>query len=188
MTNMCYLFLKFIDATSELCLLRPESPSQCQVILYYLCALHLLIQWTPCSLILIENTMIKLGFLMDGSNSSVPLMWPVCLSHSMDESRWPPTLSSTLSSTQARKWRVGLLDQAPAGSRDWSRDPGLFWIPIPIPENICQNRDQDQNRDLPFTTYLVKHVHISAIHGISVKMFSHFSYLWPFVIIFGNVW
>ena len=27
---------------------------------------------------------------MDGSNSSVPLMWPVCLSHSMDESRCHP--------------------------------------------------------------------------------------------------
>ena len=24
-------------------------------------------------------------------------------------------------------------EQAPAGSRDSSRDPGLFWIPIPIP-------------------------------------------------------
>ena len=46
-------------------------------------------------------------------------------------------------------------DQAPAGSQDWSRDPGLFWIPIPIPENFFQNRDRDQNRDLPFSSQLM---------------------------------
>ena len=44
--------------------------------------------------------------------------------------------------------------QAPVGSRDWSRDPGLFLIPIPIPENFFQNRDRDQNRDLSFSSYM----------------------------------
>ena len=45
------------------------------------------------------------------------------------------------------------------------RDPGLFWIPIPIPENFFQNRDRDQNRDLPFSSQLAKHVHIMSIYG-----------------------
>ena len=39
--------------------------------------------------------------------------------------------------------------QAPAGSRD------------PDPENFFQNRDRDQNRDLPFSSHLVKHAHVS---------------------------
>jgi len=41
--------------------------------------------------------------------------------------------------------------------------PGLFWIPIP--EIFFQSRDWDENWDLPFSSHLVKHVHISAIYG-----------------------
>ena len=65
-------------------------------------------------------------------------------------------------------------EQAPAGSRDSSRDPGLFWIPIPIPENFFQNRDWDQNRDLSSSTNLLNNYHFSKRSGNFMVIFSVF--------------